>query len=207
MAALVRSVSETWFAIISFGSILISLLFGVILGASCSTGYGKHPLSTCNLWCFLSLVAVLGADCLSFINWVPLYSEEMKWGIIGMIISISIGILASFLTLKSSLSDTYCPHCNVANVLSYSHSQNQKEIYAYKFKNHSSYTTTHTIDLHSGSGTNDYIHTQGTYTQTVPGYQENLGLHKKTTKEKVYICERCGRSQIQEESNVEKVDM
>ena len=155
----------------------------------------------CNLYCFFSVIGVGLFDYLYFTKGLSIYEGAIKFGVGAVAVSISACIVTAPFCLKTELKDYYCSHCRLTNVLRFSHDQNMKEIYGYKFETHAAHTEKVKIK-EAGEFFPSY-----TVEYRVPEYQENLGLHKTTTKETVYICENCGRTTIKNSSNTEKVDM
>ena len=201
MAILIRSVNSGWFVIITTGSILLSGFIGAVIGGTNSYSYGEATMSACNLYMLVAVLLVGGADWYYFSKLLSMYSGEIKWGMGALAISVSASVLLSVFSLKISLKDGYCSYCGRTNVLSFSHDQNEKEMYGYKFKTHKAHTETATVK------SNHYGEPDITIEYNVPEYQENLGLHKTTTKEKIYVCKHCGHKTLRNTSNTEKVDM
>lgn len=205
LAMLLRWIGEIWFMLITIGSIVISFFVGMGIGYSASNKYGIGSFSLYWLYCLLVLFATGLVDYYYFTKYLPLYSGSMEWGMGAMAISISCSILSSLIFIKSSLNEYYCPSCCLTNVLRYECVENEKEVYGYKYRTHKAETRTATISTFTGSV--NPVRSASTVEYTVPGYQENLGLHKTTTKDTVYICKRCGRKVVRKSSFTEKVDM
>lgn len=201
MAILIRSVNSGWFAILTTGSILLSGIIGAVIGGMNSYSYGESTMGACNLYMLIAILLLGGADWYYFSSVVSMYSGEIKWGMGALAISVSASVLLAVLCLKVSLKDGYCSYCGRTNVLSFSHDQNEKEVYGYKFKTHKAHTETATVK------SNHYGEPDIMIEYNVPEYQENLGLHKTTTKEKIYVCKHCGHKTVRNTSNTEKVEM
>ncbi len=202
MAWLYRSGNGAiWFALITTASILLSAFVGGVIGHMCAESYGENSLGACWIYLLVGIGGTLLADYLYFKNGLPAYSDFWKWGMGAFAISISASIVICLISLYLSLKDTYCTYCCLTNVLSYSHAENTKESYGYEFKTHKAYTETARGRVSNGLGDSADINVN----YTVPEYQENLGLHKYTTEDHVYVCKKCGRKATRKFSSKEKV--
>lgn len=197
-ALLTRHLGLWWVALIEIASCIASLFIGAAIGTAQALNYGEAARTPFRLFGFFVFNGVCLADYLFYVHWFDSYSFGMKWVLGCMMISISVFVFACLFSMNLTINMYYCEHCKQTNMLNFSHTAKEEVAYGYKYKNHSGYRTSATI-------THGYNNIEK-IEYDVPGYQENLGLHKKTTKDNVYRCKCCGWTKTAKESNTEKVD-
>ncbi len=200
MALLYRNQSG-WFAILTTLSIPLSGIAGGVIGHCCDGSYGKYSLGAGWAYLLIGTAGTVLLDYIYFSQFLDAYSGEWKWGMGALTISISMSVIVCVIALLISLKSDYCPSCHRANMLTFSHTGHVQERYGYEYQYHASHKETARVHVHDGTIGGTYADVE----YTVPAYRENLGLHKYTSVERVYVCSKCRREVSKYESKEERV--
>lgn len=200
MAIVYRYVDGSSFSVISTCTWAVSLLLAFVFGSVIEDSYGESSTFAAYLYAFVVIVGFVAFDYF-IVRYADMhFTSKAAWGIAALGISVSINAVASIVIMINELKETYCPHCQMTHMVYFSHDKNQQEIYGYKYKTHEAKTKTAIVKNHPWEHSAEIEY-------TAPAYQENLGLHKTTTKDDVYVCKRCGYINVKKTSKTEKVEM
>ncbi len=193
--------SGIWFALLASVTVIISFFVGIFVGMACDYNYGKHSLTPIRVYAFVICGGFCLFDYFYFTFTVAKYSGASAWGMGAMVVSITVYVFSSVRALYAELKSSYCPHCRLTGVVHFEKQEVKKEYYANDYVTHAAHTETTYVTVR------DKYYNKEEYKikYKVPEYQENLGLHKFTTKENSYVCEICGRRKVDEYTSKEKV--